>query len=137
MRITTFNLNGLAGMDVAGDKAWKVFAIDILCLGETWLRPTNEVHIGLPHDVLSLEAPQSGRPHGGIVFLSLPDLKTRAMARSATKSYQVLAIHMKPGLNVVGVYITKKCRTNCNLRVSLRLKIALPRADCFHSRLER
>ena len=69
MRIATFNVNGLAGSEAAVHKAWKVLGIDILCLVETWLRPTNEVYIGLPHEFLSLEAPKSGRPHGGIVFL--------------------------------------------------------------------
>ena len=51
-------------------------------------------------DVLSLEAPKSGRPHGGIVLLRLPGLQTRVLAKYATKSYQVLAIQVKPGLNV-------------------------------------
>ena len=52
MRIATFNVNGLAGSEAAVHKAWKVLGIDILCLVETWLRPTDEVYIGLPHDVL-------------------------------------------------------------------------------------
>ena len=106
MRIATFNVNGLAGSEAAVHKVWKVLGLDILCLVETWLRPTDEVHIGLQHDILSLQASQSGRPHGGIVFLRRPGLKTRVLARYATKSYQVLAIHVKPGLNVIGVYIT-------------------------------
>ena len=106
MRIATFNVNGLAGSEAAVHKAWKVLGFNILCLVETWLRPTDEVHLDLPHDILSLEAPQSGRPHGGIVFLRRPGLKTRVLARYATKSYQVLAKHVKPGLNVIGVYIT-------------------------------
>ena len=106
MRIATFNVNGLAGSEASVHKAWKVLGLDILCLVETWLRPTDEVHIGLPHDILSLEAPQSGRPHGGIVFLRRPGLKTRVLARYATKSYQALTIHVKPGLNVIVVCIT-------------------------------
>ena len=106
IRIATFNVNGLAGSEAAVHKAWKVLGLDILCLVETWLRPTDEVHIGLPHDILSLEAPQSGRPHDGIVSLRRPGLKTRVLDRYATKSYQVLATHVKPGLNVIGVYIT-------------------------------
>ena len=84
MRIATFNVNCLAGSYAAVHKAWKVLGLDILYLVESWLRPTDEVHIGLPHDILSLEAPQSGRPHGGIVFLRRPSLKTRVLARYAT-----------------------------------------------------
>ena len=38
--------------------------------------------------------------------LNTVGLKTRVLARYATKSYQVLAIHVKPGLNVIGFYIT-------------------------------
>ena len=89
---------------------------------ETWLRPTDEVYIGLPHDVLSLEAPKSGRPHGGIVFLSRPGLRTRVLARYATKSYQVLAIHVKPGLNVIGVYITPNAERDAIHECLSRLK---------------
>ena len=81
-----------------------------LCLVETWLRPTDEVYIGLPHDVLSLEAPKSGRPHGGIVLLRRPGLQTRVLAKYATKSYQLLAVHVKPGLNIIGVYITPNAK---------------------------
>ena len=99
-------MNGLADSEAAVHKAWKALGLDILCLVETWLRSTDEVHIGLPHDVLSLEAPQKGRPHGGTVFLRRPGLQTRVLARYATKSYQTLAIYVKPGLNVIGVYIT-------------------------------
>ena len=73
---------------------------------ETWLRPTDEVHIGLPHEVLSLEALKRGRRHGGIVCLCLPGLSTLVLAKYATKSYQILAIHVKPVLNVIAVYIT-------------------------------
>ena len=40
MRIATFNVNGLAGSEAAVHKAWKVLGLDILCLVETWLRPT-------------------------------------------------------------------------------------------------
>ena len=106
MRIATFNVNGFAGSDAVVHKAWKVLGIDILCLVETWLRPTDEVYIGLPHEFLFLEAPQSGRPCGGIVILRLPGLQTRVLAKYATKSYQVLAVHVRPGLNVIGFYIT-------------------------------
>ena len=74
MRIISFNLNGLAGSDAAVHKAWKVLGIDILRLVETWLGPTDEVYIRLHHDVLSLEAPQRGGPHGAIVLLGRPGL---------------------------------------------------------------
>ena len=109
MRIATFNVNGLAGSEAAVHKAWKVLGIDILV--ETWLRPTDEVYIGLPHDALSREAPKRGRPHGGIGLLRRPGLQTRVLAKYATKSYQVLVIHVKPGYRCL--YHTK-CRTNCN-----------------------
>ena len=122
MRIATFNVNGLLGSKAAVHKAWKVLEIDILCLVETWLRPTDEVYIGLPHDVLSLEAPKSGRPHGGIVLLRLPGLQTRVLAKYATKSYQVLAIHVKPGLNVIGVYITPNAERTAIHECLSRLK---------------
>ena len=62
MIVATFNVNCLAGSEAAVHRALKVLGLDILCLVETWLRPTDEVHIGLPYDVLSLEARQSGRP---------------------------------------------------------------------------
>ena len=55
MRLATFNVNGLSGSEAAFHKAWKVLGLDILCLVATWLRPTAEVHIGLPYDILSLE----------------------------------------------------------------------------------
>ena len=106
MSIATFNVNDLAGNEAAVHKAWKVLGIEILCLVETWLRPTDEVYNGLHHDVLFLEAPKSGRPHGGIVLLRRHGLRTRVLARYATKSYQVLAVHVKPRLNIIGVYIT-------------------------------
>ena len=32
MRIATFNVNGLAGSEVAVHKAWKMLGIDIICL---------------------------------------------------------------------------------------------------------
>ena len=81
MRIATFNVKGLAGSEAAVHKAWKLLGLDILYLVETWLHPTDEAHIGLPHENLSLKAPQSGRPHSGIVFLRRSGLKTRVMAR--------------------------------------------------------
>ena len=52
---------------------------------------------GMDAKEVSLEAPKSGRPHSGIVLLRLPGLQTRVLAKYATKSYQVLAIHVKPG----------------------------------------
>ena len=122
MRIATFNVNGLAGSEAVVQNAWKVLGLDILCLVETRLRLTDEVHIGLPQDVLSLEAPQSGRPHGGIVFLRRPGLKTRVLARYGTKSYQVLAIHVKPGLNVIGVYTTPNAKRTAINECLSRLK---------------
>ena len=122
MRIATLNVNGLAGSEAAVHKAWKVLGIDILCLVETWLRPTDEVHIGLPHDVLSLEAPQSGRPDGVIVLLLRPGLQTRVLARYATKSYQVFAIHVKPGLNVIFAYITPNAERTAVHECLARLK---------------
>ena len=122
MRIATFNVNDLDGSESAVHKAWKVLGLDIICLVETWRRPTDEVHIGLPHDILSLDAPQSGRSHGGIVFLRRPGLKTRLLARYATKSHQVLAIHVKPGLNVIGVYITPNAERTAIHECLSRLK---------------
>ena len=86
MRIATFNVSGLAGSETAVHKAWKVLGIDILCLVETWPPPTDEIYIELPHDVISLEAPQSGRPHGGRVLLRRPGLQTQVLAKCATKS---------------------------------------------------
>ena len=106
MRIATLNVNGLPGSEAAVYKAWKVLEIDIIYLVETWFCPTDEVHIGLPHDFLSLEAPQSDRLHGGIVLLRRPGLQTRVLTRYATNSCKVLAIHVRLGLNVIGVYIT-------------------------------
>ena len=79
-------MNGLAGSEAAVHKAWKVLGTDILCLVETWLRPTDEVYIGPSHDVLSLEATPSGRHHGDIVLLGRPGLQTLVLAKYATKS---------------------------------------------------
>ena len=122
MRIATFNVNGLAGSYAAVQKAWKVLGIDILCLVETWLCPNDEVYIGLPHDVLSLEAPESGRLHDGIVLLRLHGLQSRVLAKYATKSYQVLVVHVKPGLNVIGVYITSNAERTAIHECTSRLK---------------
>ena len=122
MRIATLNVNGLPGSEAAVYKAWKVLEIDIIYLVETWFCPTDEVHIGLPHDFLSLEALQSGRPHGGIVLLRRPCLQTRVLARYATKSYQVLAIHVKTGLTVIGVYITPNAERTAIQEFLARLK---------------
>ena len=122
MRIATFNVNGPADSEAAVHNAWKVLRIDILCLVETWLRPTDEVYIGLPHDFLSPEAPKSGCNHGGRLLLGRPRLQTHVLAKYAKKRYQVLEIHVKPGLNIIGVYITPNAeRTAINECLS-RLK---------------
>ena len=51
-----------------------------------------------------------------------PGFQTRVWAKYATRNYQVLAIHVKPGLNFIGVYITPNAERTAIHECLSRLK---------------
>ncbi|KAI0560572.1 Endonuclease/exonuclease/phosphatase [Gracilaria domingensis] len=107
MRVGTFNVRGLANSEAEVHRAWEFLGLDFLCVVETWQRPSDEVSLALPHVSVALEADHRTRsPRGGITIFHRERLATKVLAKYATPSYQILALGVRPDLNVVGVYLS-------------------------------
>jgi len=107
MKLATLNTAGVSGKAEIIQRCWDLYDLDILCLVETWCRPTNRIPITQAHYSLAVEAPGSRfRGQGGIALLYREDLDTKVLARHGNSAYQILAIQVNPNLTVIGVYLS-------------------------------
>ncbi|KAI0557447.1 Endonuclease/exonuclease/phosphatase [Gracilaria domingensis] len=109
MRVATFNLRGLASSQAEVPRAWEFLGLDFLCVVGTWQRPLGEVSLALPHVSVALEADHRTRaPRGGITISHRERFATKVLAKYATACYQILALGIRPDLNVLGVYLSPR-----------------------------
>lgn len=111
MRLVLYNACGLSGKAEMVHRVWEGQRADILCLTETWCRPTDRLLLQMPADSVAVGLAQGQwRGHGGVAFGARAGVRWRTLFKEAEANYQMLATLVGGRLRVITLYISPRAR---------------------------